>query len=180
MPVAKRRWTSKFLYKAVTGRINFLPSRSKKPKEEFHEAQEDFNADRSARLDASAGAVSAADDTAASTQAQPDAAAQAQAQARRAVRDKETGKLRAPTQEELKVMLEDERAARRARGQPEPSAEPTPIVVRQYPSGMRSAVLGRDFLINIQAQRRTDGKVEMSHTDPAHDHPTAKSQRPTE
>ncbi len=84
-------------------------------------------------LTASAGAVSAADDTAASTQAQPDAAAPAQAQARRAVRDKETGKLRAPTQEELKVMLEDERAARRARGQPEPSAAPTPIVVRQHP-----------------------------------------------
>ena len=129
-------------------------------------------------LTASAGAVSAADDTAASTQAQPDAAAQAQA--RRAVRDKETGKLRAPTQEELKVMLEDERAARRARGQPEPSAERTPIVVRQHPSGMRSAVLGRDFLITIQAQRRTDGKVEISHTDPAHEHPTAKSQHPTE
>lgn len=129
-------------------------------------------------LAASAGAVSAADDTAASTRAQPDAAAQTQA--RRAVRDKETGKLRAPTQEELKVMLEDERAARKARGQPEPSATPTPIAVRQHPSGMRSAVLGRDFLISIQAQRRTDGTVEISHTDPAHEHPTAKSQRPTE
>ena len=86
----------------------------------------------------------------------------------------------APTQEELRVMLEDERAARKARGQPEPSATPTPIAVRQHPSGMRSAVLGRDFLISIQAQRRTDGTVEISHTDPAHEHPTAKSQRPTE
>lgn len=129
-------------------------------------------------LTASAGAVSAADDTAASTQAQPDTTAQAQA--RRAVRDRETGKLRAPTQEELKVMLENERAARRARGQPEPSAGPTPIVTRQAPSGMRSAVLGPDFLVAIKGQRRTDGKVEISHSDPAHDHPTAKSQHPTE
>jgi hypothetical protein len=130
-------------------------------------------------LTASAGVVSAADDTAASTQAQPDAAA-AQAQARRAVRDKETGKLRAPTQEELKVMLEEERAARKASGQPEPSARPTPIAVRQHPNGMRSAVLGPDFLVTIQAQRRSDGTVETSHTDPALEHPTAKSQRPTE
>jgi hypothetical protein len=129
-------------------------------------------------LAASAGAVNAADDTATSTQAQPDAAAQAQA--RRVVRDKETGKLRAPTQEELKVMLEEERAARNARGQPEPSAERTPIAVRQHPNGMRSVVLGRDFLINIQAQRRSDGTVEISHTDPAHEHPTTKPQRPTE
>ena len=129
-------------------------------------------------LAASAGAVSAADDTAASTRAQPDAAAQTQA--RRAVRDKETGPLRAPTQADRKVMLEDERAARTARGQPEPSATPTPLAVRQHPSGMRSAGLGRDVLRSIQAQRRTDGTVEISHTDPAHEHPTAKSQRPTE
>jgi hypothetical protein len=129
-------------------------------------------------LTASASAVSAADGTAASTQAQPGAGAQAQA--RRAVRDKETGQLRAPTQEELKVMLEEERAARKARGQPEPSAEPTPILVRQHASGMRSAVLGPDFLVTVKAQRRTDGTVEISHADPAHEHPTSKSQRPTE
>jgi hypothetical protein len=129
-------------------------------------------------LTTSAGTVSAADEAGANIQMQPDTAAQMQA--RRAVRDRETGKLRAPTREELQVLLEEERAARRARGQPEPSANPTPIAVRQYPSGMRGAVLGQDFLISIEAQRRKDGKVEISHANPAHDHPTAKPQHPTE
>src|SRR5207237_35268 len=58
-----------------------------------------------------------------STQSGPQAAAAASTaatEARRVVRDKETGKLRAPTTEELGEMLEQERAARAARGQPEP------------------------------------------------------------
>lgn len=129
-------------------------------------------------LTTSAGVGSAADETTTSTQAQPDPATQMQA--RRAVRDKETGKLRAPTHEELRAMLEEERAARRARGQSEPSAAPTPLATRQFPSGMRSAVLGRDYLITIQAQRRADGKAEILHANPANDHPTAKPHHPTE
>lgn len=129
-------------------------------------------------LAASTGAATAADAAAANPKEQP--AAAVHAQSLRAVRDKETGKLRAPTEDELKALLEDERTQRRARGQREPSVEPTPLVVRQHASGMRSAVLGPDFLENLKGTRRADGSVETSHADPAMEHPTNRPQRPTE
>ena len=102
------------------------------------------------------------------------------ASARRVVRDKDTGKLRAPSEEELAVILESERAARQAKGLAEPSAQRAPVAVRQHANGMYSAVLGPDYLVTIKARRSADGKVEVSHTNPAHEHPTAPAQRPTE
>lgn len=87
--------------------------------------------------------------------------------AKRVVRDKQTGKLRAPNEEELAAMIEQERAARAASGK---SEESVPLVVRQYPNGMRSAVLGPDFLVSIKAQRQPDGKIVVSHDRAAHEH----------
>lgn len=106
--------------------------------------------------------------------AQPATVKQAQAQARYVVRDAQTGLLRAPTEEELSAMQAREKAvaatatARRA------------TVVRKYPDGMRGAVLGPEHLISIQARRRADGSVDVSHTDPAHAHPAPAQQLPTE
>ena len=48
--------------------------------------------------------------------------AEASTDAMRVVRDKQTGQLRAPNNEELKRMLDAEKADRKARGKPEPSA----------------------------------------------------------
>jgi hypothetical protein len=104
------------------------------------------------------------------------------ASGRRVFRDKETGKLRAPDEDELKTMLEQERAASAARGQPEPTGPGAPLIVRQFPSGMRSAVLGPDFLVSIKAERRPDGKLAVTHDRPEHEHAHAQPQstRPTE
>lgn len=99
-------------------------------------------------------------------------------QTRRAVRDSETGKLRAPSEDELAAI----RAARGARGIAEPSGHKVPLAVRQYSNGMRGAVLGPDFLVTLKAERTADGRLVVKHADPAHDHPSVSQhqQRPTE
>ncbi len=107
-------------------------------------------------------------------------AAPVEAQARRVVRDKESGKLRAPTEDELKSMLEDERAARAARGQPEPSADKAPLSIRQYSSGMKAAVLGPEYRSTLRAEREASGKLVMKHANPADDHPVAAPKLLTE
>ena len=89
-------------------------------------------------------------------------------EARRVVRDQETGKLRSPTEEELAA----ERADRKARGEPEASAR-APLAVRQHSNGMRSAVLGPEYLVTLKAERGPDGRLVIKHADPAHDHPGA-------
>jgi hypothetical protein len=89
-------------------------------------------------------------------------------ESRRVVRDKETGKLRSPTEEELAA----ERAERKARGEPEASAR-APLAVRQHANGMRSAVLGPEYLVTLKAERGPDGRLVIKHADPAHDHPGA-------
>lgn len=112
----------------------------------------------------------------------PDAApAGAEAQALRAVRDKATGKLRAPTADELRAMEAQERAARRARGLPEVEA-PTPLVVRQHASGMRSVKLGPEHMMTLRGERQPDGSIRRFHPDgTTHDHaPVARDNRPTE
>lgn len=104
-----------------------------------------------------------------------------QQQALRAVRDKATGKLRAPSQEELESMLQEERAQRRARGEPEVAATSAqPLSVRRHASGMRSAVLGPEYLVTVQGKRAADGSMVQTHADPAHEHPTPAKQHPTE
>jgi hypothetical protein len=107
-------------------------------------------------------------------------AAESTAQTLRAVRDKETGKLRAPTQDELKELVDAERASRKARGQAEPSGAKTPLAVRQHASGMKSAVLGPDFLATLKAERAPDGRLIVRHADAAHDHVQSPSKLPTE
>jgi hypothetical protein len=91
--------------------------------------------------------------------------------ARRAVRDKATGKLRAPTPEEFEAM----RAA-----QPQTAVRSGPLQVRQHAGGMRSAVLGPEYLVTLRGTRRADGSVRQSHVHANHEHPVIRDTRPTE
>ena len=125
-------------------------------------------------LAASAGAATAADATVSDTQAEP--AAAAQADSRRAVRDKVTGKLRAPTPEEAEAL----RAARSARSTSQAGAKTTPMRVVQHGGGMRSAVLGTEYLVTLKAQRQPDGSLAITHNQPGLDHPVSRDVRPTE
>lgn len=113
--------------------------------------------------------------------AAPDDGAQTatSADAVRVVRDKETGKLRAPTDAELEQMRQNERSARKARGRSESGAT-APIAVRQHANGMRSAVLGPEYLVTLKAQRGADGKLTVKHDKVADEHGAGQSQRPTE
>lgn len=105
----------------------------------------------------------------------------AEAQSLRVVRDKTTGKLRAPNAEEMKAMDAAERAARKARGLPV-VAEPQPAVVTRHANGMLSATLGPDYLETLKGERQADGSVRRFHPDGTrHDgHPVAHDNRPTE
>jgi hypothetical protein len=103
--------------------------------------------------------------------AQP--ATAAQAQARYVVRDAQTGQLRAPTDEELSAMLARQNTASRM-------AAPRATVVQKHPGGMRSAVLGTEHLVTIQAQRRANGTLDVSHTDATQAHPARPQPLPTE
>ena len=96
----------------------------------------------------------------------------------RVMRDKATGKLRAPTADELKAMEDAEQAARNARGLPQ-TAKTAPVV-RTHPNGMRSAVLGKDQLISLQAERGRDGKLVVKHSDPKLDPSAQVNALPTE
>ncbi len=128
-------------------------------------------------LAVSAGAASAADAPVSDTQAQP--AAAAQPEARRAVRDKVTGQLRAPTAEEAEAMRASQSAARSARGAAT-GAKSAPMRVVQHGGGMRSAVLGTEYLVTLKAQRQPDGSLAISHNQPGLDHPVSRDVRPTE
>lgn len=101
------------------------------------------------------GAIQSAEPAATATSVSP--------QSVRVMRDRDTGKLRAPTEEEQAA----ERAARKASGIAEPSGLRTPLAVRQHANGMRSAVLGPDYLITLRAERGADGKLIVKHSDPA-------------
>jgi hypothetical protein len=90
-------------------------------------------------------------------------------QGRRAVRDSVTGKLRAPTPEEEAAMS----AARKSRSQSARSAPVAPMIVRQHSGGMRSAVLGPEYLSTLKAERQSDGKLVVRHANPAHEHSSA-------
>lgn len=129
-------------------------------------------------LAASAGAANAADATVSDPQAQP--AAAAQADSRRAVRDKVTGKLRAPTSEEAEAMRANESVGRSARGAAAPGAKSGPVRVVQHGGGMRSAVLGTEYLVTLKAQRSADGSLAITHNQPGLDHPVSRDVRPTE
>jgi hypothetical protein len=129
-------------------------------------------------LAASAGVATAADATAADTQAEP--AAAAQADSRRAVRDKVTGQLRAPTSEEAEAMRASQSAGRSARGAAVTGAKTAPLRVVQHSGGMRSAVLGTEYLVTLKAQRQPDGSLAITHNQPGLDHPVSRDVRPTE
>jgi len=77
----------------------------------------------------------------------------------RAVRDKKTGKLRSPNPAELRKMAEEEAASAGTT-----AAEASEPVVTYHANGMRSAVLGREHLMSLEAKRNADGTIEMSHS----------------
>ena len=83
----------------------------------------------------------------------------------RAVRDKKTGKFRAPNANELKEMEEAAAAESAAQGA-RAAATTDPVVVRNA-SGMRSARLGPEYLISLEGKRNADGTLEKSHGDDA-------------
>lgn len=87
----------------------------------------------------------------------------------RAVRDKETGKLRAPNNDELKQMIAAEKASRKAQGQVAESTDAQPVEVRTYSDGMKAAVLGPEFLVSLEARRDADGNLIVSHSRPEYD-----------
>ena len=99
--------------------------------------------------------------------------------AMRAVRDKETGQLRAPNHEELKALIEAEKAERRARGEPEVAA-PQEVQVRTYAGGMKAAVLNADFLVAIEARTDANGELVVQHANPADEHAAPAAALPTE
>lgn len=110
--------------------------------------------------------------TPASPQATPQTTSDVAAQGRRAVRDQDTGKFRAPTMEEL----EAEKADRKARGIAEPTGPTAPLAVRQHASGMRSAVLGPEYMVTLKAERGPDGRLIVRHANPAHEHQASPAQ----
>jgi len=93
----------------------------------------------------------------------------AASEAMRVVRDKKTGELRAPSDAELRKMLQAEKAARKARGEAEPSADAQPVEVRTYSGGMKAAVLGPEFLVSLEARRDADGNLVVTHSRPEYD-----------
>lgn len=97
------------------------------------------------------------------------------ASAKRVVRDKQTGKLRAPTEDELQEMIAAENAARASQ-----ITTRAPLVVRQYPNGMRGAVLGPEYLLSLNAKRKPDGTIVLSHDKPGFDHAAPSAKLPTE
>lgn len=79
----------------------------------------------------------------------------------RVVRDKDTGKLRAPNPAELRKMEEQEAAARSAAGVDATSAAAP--VITYHADGMRSATLGPEYLESLEVKRNEDGTIEIFH-----------------
>ncbi len=81
-------------------------------------------------------------------------------EARRVVRDPVTGRLRAPTDQEI--------AAEQARtGATGPGA---PLSVRMHANGMKSAVLGPDYMSTLIVERQADGTLVKRHANPRDEH----------
>ena len=106
----------------------------------------------------------------------------AASEALRVVRDKETGKLRAPNNDELKEMIAAEKAERKAKGLPESSEETQAFEVRTHANGMKSLQLGPEFLVSLEARRDADGNLVVTHAQPGYDVHVAPAteQQPTE
>lgn len=101
-------------------------------------------------------------------------------EALRVVRDKETGQMRAPNQEEMKELIAAEKAERKARGLPE-QTETQPVQVREHANGMKSAVLGAEYLVMVTAEKDEHGKLVVKHANPADEHVVSKTaELPTE
>ncbi len=83
----------------------------------------------------------------------------------RAVRDKKTGKFRAPNANELQEMEEAEAANSAARGA-STAATAEPVVVH-HASGMLSAQLGPEHMMSLGGTQHADGSIEKSHSDNA-------------
>ena len=98
----------------------------------------------------------------------------------RVVRDKSTGRLRKPSDDELAELLAAEAAQRAATGRPDPATAPPALSVRQHSNGMLSAVLGTEHLVTVKAVRAPDGRLVRAHTHPSMEHPVPSRNGPTE
>ena len=94
----------------------------------------------------------------------------------RAVRDKKTGKLRAPNDKELKELLKAEKAS----GRPQPTHDTSSVIVRKHENGMLSAELGPEFLVSVEAYRDENGMLSVRHSDPRLEHSAPNQSFPTE
>ena len=87
----------------------------------------------------------------------------------RVVVDPETGKLRAPTAEELQALIAAERGASAERSSAQAAAAPSQQVlpdskvVKQHANGMVSARLSQDSLSMIELTTDANGKTRLVH-----------------
>ncbi len=94
----------------------------------------------------------------------------------RAVRDKKTGKLRAPNDKELKALLRAERAS----GRQQSTKDISSVVIHRHENGMVSAELGPEFLVSVEAYRDENGELRTRHSNPDLEHSAPTQAFPTE
>lgn len=90
----------------------------------------------------------------------PDASAAVASDGLKVVRDKTTGRVRAPSDEELKEMSAAEPAA----------AAPAAIQVLNHANGMKSARLPPEMLISVEVSRDANGVLQTRHDRPGMEH----------
>jgi hypothetical protein len=112
------------------------------------------------------------------SKAAPDPAAAPQMDALRVVVDKKTGKVRAPTEEELTALVAAQnaakqnatqaRAARTAASTRAPMIMPTSKTVQRHGNGMVSARMSVESLSALKVETDPQGHARLVHADEAH------------
>jgi hypothetical protein len=110
--------------------------------------------------------------------APPDPAAARQMDALRVVVDKKTGKVRAPTEEELAALVTAQKAAKQNAAQARtaraatasraPMIMPATKTVQQHANGMVSARMSANTLSALKVETDADGHAHLVHADQAH------------
>ena len=112
------------------------------------------------------------------SKAAPDPGASSQMDALRVVVDKKTGKVRAPTEEELTALVAAQnaarqnatqaRAARSASASRAPMIMPTSKTVQRHENGMVSARMNADSLSALKVETDAAGQTHLVHANEAH------------
>jgi hypothetical protein len=110
--------------------------------------------------------------------AAPDPGATSQMDALRVVVDKKTGKVRAPTEEELAALVAAQNAAKQNAAQARsarsastlraPMIMPTTKTVQRHQNGMVSARMSANTLSALKVETDADGHAHLVHADAAH------------